>query len=117
MNNKYLEILRIEIDDLADDIGLLVDEYRKRRDKNEITNYVFLENLAVLHNEMQGVDNLVQVLDGIDPNTYTDLDAMVSDIKDLMKAKIKTSDLAEALWTMVCRKADKVAAYIRRDLE
>ena len=112
MKKKYLDILKIEIHDLTDDIGLLVDEYRKRKEKDEITNYVFLENLAVLHNEMQGVDNLVEILSDVDPDTYTDLDEMVIDIKKRMRDRIRTSNLAEALYMLVSRKVDKVATYI-----
>ena len=112
IKQKYLDILKIEINDLTDDIGLLVEEYRKRKQKDEITNYVFLENLAVLHNEMQGVDNLVQILDEIDPNTYTSLEDMIVDVKKRVRERIRKSDLAGALYILVSRKIDKVATFV-----
>ena len=88
LKRKYLDILRIEIEDLTEDIGLIVNEYKRRRDREEITNYVFLENLAVLHNELLGVDNMMEMLDSIDPDAYDRLDDMVADIEIKIRNKI-----------------------------
>ena len=113
MPGRYLDICKIEIKDLTDDIGLLVEEYKRRKEKNEITNYVFLENLAVLHNQMQGVDSLVETLNTLAPENYDDLDQMVRDVKKRIRDKIKKSDFNEALYLLVSRKLEKVAAYIK----
>ena len=68
IKRKYLDILRLEIEDLIEDIGVVVNEYKRRRDLGEITNYVFLENLAVLHNELLGVDDMMEMLDNVNPD-------------------------------------------------
>ncbi len=112
LKRKYLDILRIEIEDLTEDIGLVVNEYKRRRDREEITNYVFLENLAVLHNELLGVDNMMEMLDSIDPDAYDRLDDMVADIEIKIRNKIKDSYLAEALYPLVKRKLEKVSKYL-----
>ena len=55
----------------------------------------------------------MKILCGVDPDAYSDIDEMVTDIKKRMRDKIRTSDLAEALYTLVSRKIDKVATYVR----
>jgi hypothetical protein len=112
IKRKYLDILRIEIEDLIEDIGLIVNEYRSRRDRGEITDYVFLENLAVLHNELLGVDNMMEMLDDIDPDAYSNFEDLAADIETKIKNKIKNSYLAEALFPLVKRKLEKVSKYV-----
>jgi hypothetical protein len=112
IKRKYLDILRIEVEDLIEDIGLIVNEYTERRDRGEITNYVFLENLAVLHNELLGVDDMMEMLDSVDPESYSNLDELVADIEVKIKNKIKNSHLAEALYPLVKRKLEKVSRYV-----
>jgi hypothetical protein len=112
IQRKYLNILRIEIEDLIEDIGLIVDEYRRRKEKGEITNYVFLENLAVLHNELLGVGDMKKMLDSIDPEVYDGLDEMVFDIETKIQNRIKNSNLAQALFPLVKRKLEKVSKYL-----
>ena len=65
VKQKFLEILKVELNDLGSDLDVLVDEYKKRKSKNEITEYVFLENLAVLKREMYGIDNLIEAIDSV----------------------------------------------------
>jgi hypothetical protein len=112
LKKKYLSILRIEVQDLIEDIGLIVEEYKKRKERGEITNYVFLENLAVLLHEIRGVNNLVEVLDGVDPDSYSDLEEMVRDIEQRLRGRITDSNLEEALFPLVKRKLEKVTKYV-----
>ena len=112
IKQKYLSILRIEIDDLIEDIGMIVEQCKRRKESGDITNYVFLENLAVLHKELLGVDNLVKILDDIDPERYAGLDEMIADIEKRIGDRIKSSHLAEALFPLVKRKLEKVARYL-----
>ena len=112
IKRKYLDILRIEVEDLIEDIGLIVNEYKRRKDRGEITDYVFLENLAVLHNELLGVDDMMEMLDSVDPEDYSNLDDLVADIEIKIRKKIENSHLAEALYPLVKRKLEKVSKYL-----
>jgi len=112
IKRKYLDILRIEIEDLIEDIGIIVSEYRRRRDRGEITDYVFLENLAVLHNELLGVDNMMEMLGEINPDAYNKLEDLAADIEIKIQNRIKNSHLAEALYPLIKRKLEKVSKYV-----
>jgi len=117
IKKKYLGILRIEIEDLVEDIGILVEDYRKRQQRGEITNYVFLENLAVLYHEVSGVNSLVEVIDSINPDDYEDLDAMIEDIEGRIRTRVEKAHLAEPLYPLVKRKLEKVAEFVSRAQE
>ena len=114
LRKKYLDILRIEAEDLVEDIEALVDEHAKRQERGEITNYVFLNNRAILQGEINGVRALVRVIDAVDPEDYTDLDQMVQDIEARIRKRIRNSNLASALFPLFMRKLEKVRLYVTR---
>ncbi len=114
---KYLSILELELADLAEDVDLLIVEYKKRKASGEITNYVLLENLAVLQSEIHGIQSFINLLHSIDPNSHENLDAMVSEIKDQVKSIMDKSSFPEALYPIVLRRLDRVARYIKNDQE
>jgi hypothetical protein len=112
--SRYLDILRIEVEDLIEDIGLVVEVYKKRKERGEITNYVFLENLAVLIHEKKGLNNLMELLGSIDAESYSDLKEMIGDIEKKIISRINDSHLEEALLPLVKRRLKKVARYVNQ---
>ena len=87
---------------------------RRRKESGEITNYVFLENLAVLYHEISGVDNLVEVIDSVDPDSYEGLEDMIPDLERRIRHKMNRAHLAKPLYPLVKRKLEKVAEYVRQ---
>ena len=108
---KFLDILKVELNDLETDLDLLVDEYKKRKKNNEITDYVFLENLAVLKREMYGIDNLIEAVDSVKSDTFSNLDDMAEEIKKRIAETIAHHDLSEALLSLSERKMKKAQRY------
>ena len=109
---KYLDILRIEAEDLVEDIEALLDENENRKEKEEITNYVFLNNRAILQREKSGMKRVVQFIDTIKPREYSDLDEMIHDIEERLREKIRSSNMAQALLPLLKRKLEKVKLYV-----
>ena len=109
---KYLEILKIELEDLAEDIKLLVDDYKTRRESGEITNYVLLENLALLTHEIHGAESFVNILRDMQPDDYASLDEMVAVIDSKMGDLIEHGGHDPLLHKMVKRKLAKLTAYV-----
>ena len=114
IRERYIDILKVELADLGSDLDLLVEDYRRRKEKDEITNYVFLENLAVLKREMYGINNLVEVLDGLETEAFDDLDAMIAAIESGFQLAIREHDLADALFPLAQKKMKKVKAYFEQ---
>ena len=108
----YLSILRIELEDLKEDLEMLIDECRQNREDERITDHVFLANLTLFKNELLGVDEFYKILDETDYKQFKDLDAMIEHLRKRFREKIKTYSLAEAVNVCIERKLKKVAKYV-----
>ena len=108
----YLQILRIELEDLREDLELLIDECNKRYEKEAITEHVFLANLALFKNELLGVDEFYRIMDETDPETFDTLESMVEYLRTCFREKIKQYGIAEAVNICIERKLEKVAKYV-----
>ena len=109
---KYLKILKIELEDLVEDINVLLSVCDQRKQSGEITNYVFLENATVLKNEISGINNFLHGVDGIDISQYKNLKDLIEDIDVMFKQRTKDYDFPEAVYAIVKRKLNKVSRYI-----
>jgi hypothetical protein len=112
LKQKCIGIMKLELKDMAEDLEMLVNAYIEKKARGLITNYVFLENLALLKHEMYGLKRISDMLDGIDTEAYDSIEDMIGDLKVKIKEKIKSSDLPERLWPLVVRRLKKVVLYI-----
>ncbi len=110
--HAFIKILETELDDLSEDINLLTSSYRERHDRNEISDYVFLENLATMQNELFGVAGFAQDVDEIDPEEFESLDDMISYLRTELEQRVKERGVAPSVIYLVGRKMDKVRGYV-----
>ena len=109
---KYLKILRIEIEDLQEDIDELIEQYRKESENGIISNYIFLENLVIFRKELMGLEIFSKILDSVDLDRYGSLDALIDFIRSSFMEKIKECSLIPAIGNFVERKLMKVRKYV-----
>ena len=114
VKENYLAILRLELKDLHEDIEALIAQLTQEKERGHLTNYVFMENLALFRNELLGVDAFGKILAQLDPDAFATLDDMVDHLNISFKAKVKASGLAEAINIYVERKLEKVRHYVTR---
>lgn len=110
--SKYLAVLRVELEDLEEDLTILKNLYDERDRRKEITHYTCLENVALVQEEIAGIADLVRSMEGIDPTRYSELDELISDIRRLSRQRVEESDFPKAVLTLVERKLDKVRRYV-----
>lgn len=115
IKENYLAILRIELKDLQEDIETLIEQYTQEREQGKLTNYVFMENLALFKNELLGVEAFSQILDEIDLNRFATLDEMVDHLKNTFRDKVRTCGLAEVINIFIERKLEKVRQYVSQE--
>ncbi len=110
--DKFLMILKIELKDLEADLVDLENVYKLRKEDGAITNYVFLENLAAIKDEMSGIKKLIQSLNNVDADNYNSIDEFVPEFIRLCRENSKNADLPEAVYRLFERKISKVRSYI-----
>ena len=110
--NKFISIFRIELQDLEEDINDLIEILEKRKDSQEITNYVYLENKGVLLNEIACVQELIDSISTIDAYQYDSVEAMIADVRKILDQRIRDCDFPKVVNDLVQRKFDKVSKYV-----
>lgn len=109
--DKYLQLVKLEMEDVKQDLSESRKVLEKRFAEMDITNYVFLENLATLKSEMLGIERVEK-----------DLLEMKSDNRDCSQLRVmldshfesvvSESAFPEALLNIIRRKLDKIDRYI-----
>ena len=110
---RYLQILAIELDDLAEDIEALAERAHERVETLGLSERVLRENQAVFDNELIGIDDFRRLIDGTDPSAFSSLDAMMEALRDTLRRRIHTCGLAPAIYGFIDRKMCKVESYVR----
>ena len=109
---KYLKVLKIELEDLEEDLRIMAEIYGEREKRDEITQYVFLENLSLLKQEIAGIEQILHSLDSIEVSNFQSLENMVEHVDSLFRHKTDDADFPEAVYALVKRKLLKVSKYI-----
>ena len=108
----FLKVLRAELEDLLEDMKTIEERYRERFASSEITNYVFLENEALLSREEESIRSLISSIDGMNSSGYKSLDEIVKDLDAVARDIITSKEYPAAVHGLLKRKMDKVYSYV-----
>ena len=110
---KYLSILRIEMEHLSRHIENMVREHLEREKAGSETEHVCLENIAVLKGEECGFHSMAKILEKVDAEAYEDVDALDRALRIKFREHIRCCGLPQAAVVFAERKMDKVLDYCR----
>jgi hypothetical protein len=110
--NKFINIFKIELQDLEEDISDLLQILEERKKSQEITNYVYIANKGVLLNEISCVRELLDQLSAIDAYQYESVEAMIVGVKKMLDNRIVDCSFPDAVHSLVQRKLEKVCTYV-----
>ena len=97
---------------MEDDINDLLEILERRKDSQEITNYVYMGNKGVLLNQVSCIKELLESIRSIDAYQYKNVEVMIADVKKILDERIKDGAFPEVVHSLVQRKFDKVRAYV-----
>lgn len=105
---QFIKILKIELTNLVEDISDLISYEKELHDKEKHSNFVYLENLVVLKDEIMGINGVLGELDRLEKsmtieNFVQELEFKLKEfitkrgyplaVNELLKRKIKKVDL------------------------
>jgi len=102
----------IELEDLLKDIELLMQKYTDQHDREVISNYVFLENLALMKNELFGIGSFLEEVKHLDPTGYATVHELIDSLKKMLTTRCQEKGFASAVIVLSERKMAKVLSYI-----
>ncbi|MBN2402813.1 MAG: hypothetical protein JXN64_10485 [Spirochaetes bacterium] len=112
---SFLKILLIELDDLEQDIQMLIKHYKEDHDADKLTNYVFLQNVALMQGELFGVESFHEEISNLDASSYTNLQALIDDLNAKIKMRIERQGIPNSFLVAMNRKIEKVRRYIKHE--
>lgn len=117
MLKNFLRILGIELDDLKEDLECMIGENKRRNESGKITNYVFMENMALFQNELHAIGAFRQIIDQTDIDKFPSVESLIDDLKIKFKEIARTHGYAEAGKICIERKINKVLKYVVGQIE
>lgn len=109
---KFIKIFRVELEDLAYDLDVLIKDMEQKRETGEVSNYVCQENVRVFQNEVFALKDVTEELENIDADAFSSVDEIYEAIKEKANETIKKHALIKASLTLIERKLKKVYNYV-----
>ncbi len=109
----FLALMAMELDDLKEDLQALVRGCAARREKGEITDYVFRENMAVYRTLAACIDCVRVEFKMVAPEEHTDLSALIKKLRRDCHARLKDHGFPYGLERTIERKMQKIATYLQ----
>lgn len=107
-----VNILQIELREVENDLKGLEKLYFDRHNSSEITNYVYLENTAVLKSEMDCIHQIGVLLDNFQIDENQSPQQMLKLMDDYIKKIVNDRQFSEAIYNFTKRKMEKVSKYL-----
>jgi len=108
----FARLFRVELDDMIDDIRMRIDINEKRYRDDKITEYVHLENSAVLRQQIDALQKFAEIVDGIDLSNYKDTAGIEEDLLARSREFVSKFEDTEAVGQLLQRKLQKVRTFI-----
>jgi hypothetical protein len=108
---KYMKILFIEIEDLNEDLKHLIAVHETRKARNEITEYVCRENVALLENGRRALTSFLNELGALDVARFAGVKELEQAVEKMFTAFLEEHNFSHAVEEFVGRKMRKVLEY------
>lgn len=105
---NFLAILKVEIEDLQADLELLIAECQRKKDEGKITDYVYMENMALFRHELQATNTFSRIVEKTDYSQFQNLEELINFLRD----SFREGGYVRAINICIERKINKVARYV-----
>lgn len=117
MHRKFLKLLSLEMESLKDELELIIGSLDSRLARREITDYVRNENLAVLRNEVMGLEDCIRGCPDMDFSGAETPRDLVEMSKEYLSHRLGEHGYVPAVYRLLEHRLDKIAAYLSVDAD
>ena len=109
---KFRRLLLLEIESLHDELELILTALDDRLARHEITEYVRNENVAVLRNELLGLEDFLR--DTFDPGAEdgASLEEIVDRTRAYLRRRMNDHEYVPAIYELVNGRIAKIVRYL-----
>lgn len=112
---KFHRIFLVELEDLKEDLDLFIKVMETRHNSGEITDYVYNENLAVLRNELLGIQDCARGCADIESTGKEAIEEISAVFKLRLRERLREHGYVPALYALLEKRVDKIAAYLKKE--
>jgi len=109
---KFLKILSVELEDIKEDLKFMEEQQERRKNSNEITDYVYLENIGMIKKEFTGIAVAEEVLSSVSADDFQDMDELVEALIKSLATRLASADLPPSILEICKRKIAKVMRFV-----
>jgi hypothetical protein len=109
---KFMRLLRLEIESLHDEIEIILKSLDERLANHEITDYVHNENGAILRNELLGLEDFLRTEFDVSERGEATLDDVVNEVRGYLRKRLNERDYVPALYELMNRRIEKIVTYL-----
>lgn len=114
-SRKYLSILKIELEDLADDLEDLLNVYKTDAISKRITEYVSRENASLARHEIAALKLLLREIGAFSAEFYENEDEMEEAVTEFFRTSIRKKGYPYAIFYLIENKIRKVRRYMKEE--
>ncbi len=108
----FFGILKLELQDAADDAAVLIEAARMKQAEGTYTEYVTRENTALYRIEIDSLGDLVREISDREGNTFESIDEAISAVREITSLKIREWNYPALITGLLDRKIEKALKYL-----
>jgi len=109
--HAFIVVYTLELESLKVRLRKKEARYREEYEAGLVSNYVFMENKALLENEIIGFDNFIGELHKLDMTKYSSLSDLRDALNSLNEKLCEEEGVARSAAMLAKRKADRIISY------
>lgn len=110
--NKYVDIVKIELNDLINDINEYIESSHKDHSNRVIKNFTYHGNLTIYEKQLEGITETLKLLEELDQSDHETPDELVLTLAERMKPYFTTRGILEGGYYITLKRIEAARDYV-----
>lgn len=110
--NKYVDIVKIELNDLINDVNEYIEISHRDHANRVIKNFTYHGNLTIYEKQLEGIKQTLVLLEELAAADYETPDEMVAVLTERMKPFFTTRGLLEGGYYITLKRIEGARDYV-----